>query len=409
MDTRPVQDPDELDRIDLADPVLHATRDLTEVWRHLRDNAPLYRHRDTERGEGFWVVTRREDMETLYKDNTSFTSAHGNMLETLQADSDSAVGQMLTVTDGPDHTALRGILTRPFTPRALTATVEAARNGVRQLILEATKAERCDFGQDVAADIPLAAICDLLGVPQEDRPKLIPMTSGALAATDGSPSAEGTWAARNDLLLYISELARLRTREPGEDVVSVLVEQSVGDRRLTREEVIFNCYSIIIGGLETTRLAMVGGAHALAHHPEQWEALRSGAVSVDAAVEEILRWTTPTLHSGRRATADMLLHGEFIEAGDIVTMWNGSANRDDRVFDAPDEFRLDRPNAGKHLTFAHGPHYCMGAYLAKAELAGMLEGLKEHVSEIRPAGEPTRVYSNFLSGYATMPVTLVPN
>ncbi|MEU5535152.1 cytochrome P450 [Streptomyces sp. NPDC020362] len=407
MDNRPVYDPNDLDALDLADPVLHATRDLTEVWRYLRTEEPVYRHRATERGEGFWVITRRDDIATLYRDNASFTSAHGNMLDTLLSGSDSAVGRMLTVTDGPDHTALRTMITKPFTPRALGPVLDSVRRGTRRLVADATGHPVCDFGADVAAHIPLAAICDLLGVPEADRRGLIPMTSGTLAAVDGPPTPESTWLARNDLLLFISELAAARDGALGDDVVSLLIEETAGDRRLTREEVVLNVYSIIIGGLETTRLAMLGGVHAFAHHPQLWKALRAGEIRTDTAVEEILRWTTPTLHSGRRATDDLLLHGRLIEAGDMVTLWNASANRDEAAFDEPDRFLPDRdPN--KHLTFAHGPHFCLGSHLAKAEIAAMLEALKELVVEIRPAGTPRRVYSNFLNGYATMPVTLVP-
>ncbi|MDX3193716.1 cytochrome P450 [Streptomyces sp. MN03-5084-2B] len=405
MDTRTVFDPAALDRIDLADPVLHATHDLTEVWRRLRTEAPVYRHRATERGEAFWVVTRRDDIANIYQDNTSFTSARGNMLDTLLRANDSAVGRMLTVTDGPEHTALRAVLTKPFTPRALTAIVDSVRGGTRWLIENAVRRGACDFVSDVAAHIPLAAICDLLGVPDADRRHLVELTSSTLASADGAPTVESTWTARNELLLYISELAEARRAEPREDVLSVLVGQEVDGRKLTREEIIFNCYSIIIGGLETTRFAMAGGVHALAAHPDQWRALRAGDVSTTSAVEEVLRWTTPTLHSGRRAATDLLLHGELIEEGDIVTLWNASANRDERAFAEPDRFLLGRePN--KHLTFAHGPHYCMGAYLAKAELHALLEALRDLVTEIRPAGPARRVYSNFLSGYSTVPVEL---
>ncbi|MEV6558531.1 cytochrome P450 [Nocardia sp. NPDC051756] len=407
METRTAFDSTVLDELDLADPVVHATQDLSEVWRYLRDEQPLYRHRETERGEGFWVITRRDDMATLYTDNVSFTSARGNMLDTLLAKNDSAVGRMLTVTDGPEHSALRAAIGKPFSPRALTAIVDSVRSGTRKLVQEATQRAECDFAVDVAAHVPLAAICDLFVVPDEDRRHLIGLTSGTLAAADGPPTAEGMWAARNDLLLYISQQVARRRGRSGDDVLSVLIDQEVAGRRLTHEEIIFNCYSIIIGGLETTRFAMVGGVHALAQNTDQWQLLRDGTVRTGSAVEEILRWTTPTLHSGRTATTDLLLFDQLIEEGDIVTMWNASANRDERAFAEPDRFVLARdPN--KHLTFAHGPHYCMGAYLARAELSAMLEALRDSVSEIRMTGPARRVYSNFLSGYSTMPVQLVP-
>ncbi|MFF3686577.1 cytochrome P450 [Streptomyces sp. NPDC002187] len=407
METRPPLAPGPLDTLDLADPLLHARHDLGPLWHRLRTQAPVHWQPETGRGPGFWVVSGHADIVSVLGDGETFTSERGNVLDTLLTGGDSAAGQMLAVTDGRPHKALRSALLKPFSPRSLDVVVESVRRGTRRLVEEAVEREEVDFAADVAAHIPLAAICDLLGVPASDRKHIIDLTSSALGSVDGVPDEEATWSSRNGLLLYFSELAEQRRAKPYDDVVSLLVTKEIDGRPLTHEEIVFNCYSIIMGGHETTRFAMVGGLHALMRHEDQWQALKSGRVSTASAVEEVLRWTTPALHSGRTATEDVFFGDQFIEAGDIVVTWLASGNRDERVFDRPDDFDLSRtPN--RHLSFAHGPHFCLGAFLARAELSALLESLRDLVAVAGPAGPPQYVYSNFLSGMSALPVTLTP-
>lgn len=405
MDTRPVLAPGPLDDVDFADPLLHANHDLGPLWRRLRTEAPVHWQPETHRGPGFWVVTGYADVVSVLSDNETFTSEQGNVLDTLLAGGDSAAGRMLAVTDGRPHKALRSALLKPFSPRSLDVVIESVRRGTRRLVEEAVERGTVDFAADVAEHIPLAAICDLLGVPVSDRQHIIDLTSSALSSADGVPTEEATWSSRNGLLLYFSELAASRRDKPYDDVVSLLVSKEIDGRPLTHEEIVFNCYSIIMGGHETTRFAMIGGLRALMERPDQWEALKSGRVSTASAVEEVLRWTTPALHSGRTATQDVFLGDQFVEAGDIVTTWLASANRDERVFDRPDDFDPSRsPN--KHVSFAHGPHFCLGAFLARAELTALLESLRDLVAVAEPAGPQQYVYSNFLSGLSALPVAL---
>ncbi|MGW2121025.1 cytochrome P450 [Streptomyces sp. NPDC001758] len=407
MKTRPVPNPVALDEVDLADPLLHARHDLGPLWRRLRAEDPVHWQPEGAHGPGFWVVSGYADVAAVLGDSETFTSERGNVLDTLLAGGDSAAGKMLAVTDGRPHRTLRSALLKPFSPRSLEVVVDSVRRGTRLLVAEAVERGTVDFAADVAAHIPLAAICDLLGVPAADRGHIISLTSSALSSADGVPDEEATWSSRNGLLLYFSELAAERRRKPYDDVVGLLVNREIDGRPLTHEEIIFNCYSIIMGGHETTRFAMVGGLHALMERPDQWRALKSGAVPTAPAVEEVLRWTAPALHSGRTATQDVLLGDRFVEEGDIVTVWMASANRDERVFDRPDDFVLSRsPN--KHLSFAHGPHFCLGAFLARAELSALLESLRDLVGGMEAAGEPEYVYSNFLSGLSALPVTLRP-
>ncbi|KUN58611.1 cytochrome [Streptomyces canus] len=405
MTTRRTIGPEELDMLNLADPRLHAENELSAVWRHLREHEPVHWNPATETAPGFWVVTRHTDVTSVYRDNTTFTSEGGNVLETLLAGGDSAAGRMLAITDGGRHRELRRVLMSAFTPGALQPVVASVRRTVDRLLREALDTGNCDFAADVAAGIPLGAICDLLGVPESDRAHVLSLTSSALGSHDADGTAADAWIAKSEILLYFANLARDRRDSGHADVIALLAGSKVNGLPLDDDEIMLNCYSLILGGDETARLSMVGAALALVEHPDQWRALKRGDAGVDTAVEEILRWTTPALHSGRTATTDTEIAGRPIRSGDIVTVWNASANHDEQVFDDPGRLRLDRtPN--KHCTFAYGPHFCLGAYLARAEIGAVLEGLRDLVEDMEQTGPSKPVYSNFLSGLGSLPLAL---
>jgi cytochrome P450 len=402
----------ELEGVDLTDPRRHAEQDLGPLFARLRAETPLAWHAAPPgAARGFWVLSRHEDATAVLRDSAGFSSARGNMLTTLLADGDSAGNRMLVVSDPPRHTELRAQMRKAFTPAALAEISESVRGAARRLVREATErgaaGEAVDMADDIAAHIPLAAICDVLGVPEQDRAFILKQTSVALGSHEPVPATMEARLAQAEILMFFARLARKRGSGPALDAISLLARAEVGARRLSEDELVLNCYSLILGGDETTRLSMTGGAHALAHHPGQWRRLRDGEAEVAGAVEEILRWTSPLLHAGRTATRDTELHGRTIAAGDVVSIWLGSANRDERVFTAPDMFDLARtPN--RHLTFAHGPHFCLGAHLARIELAALLEELRDAVADIEPAGPPRPVYSAFVSGPARLPVILRP-
>lgn len=402
----------ELEDVDLTDPRRHAEQDLGPVFTRLRRDAPLAWHAPPSgAARGFWVLSRHEDAMAVLRDTAGFSSARGNMLTTLLADGDSAGNRMLVVSDPPRHTELRAEMRKAFTPRALAEIGESIRGTARRLVREATErgaaGEPVDVADDIAAHIPLSAICDVLGVPERDRAFILKQTGVALGSHEPVPATMQARLAQAEILMYFAKLARKRGSGPALDAISLLARAEVGTRRLSEDELVLNCYSLILGGDETTRLSMTGGVHALAHHPDQWRRLRDGEVEVAGAVEEILRWTSPLLYAGRTVTRDTELHGRTMAAGDIVSVWLGSANRDERMFAAPDVFDPARsPN--RHLTFAHGPHFCLGAHLARVELAALLDELRDAVAEIEPAGPPRPVYSAFVSGPVHLPVVLRP-
>lgn len=404
----PVLDPDQAETLDLTSPAVHAEYDLSAVWQHLRSHRPLYWHPPIGPNPGFWVVTRHADASSVFRDSQRFTSASGNVLETLLAGHDSATGKMLAVTDGPRHTEVRRVITGALTSVVLDPLAERIEAQVRRLVARALERDHCDFGSDVAAEVPLATICDLLAVPDGDRAYIHRLGSSSVSSHVPEHTTTAAWTAKNEILSYFIELAEQRRAAPGDDLVSLLASTCVKGRSLGTDEIVFNCYSLILGGDETTRLAMTGAVLALAENPAQWRALREGDVGIDTAVEEVLRWTTPSRHLGRLATEPAEVGGGRIEAGEIVTVWNASANFDEREFSRPQQFLLDRaPN--RHLTFAYGPHFCLGARLARIQLAATLTALRDLVAGIEVTGPPERVYSNFLGGTCNLPVVLKPN
>ena len=408
MTARPVLDPRELAEIDLADVRLHAEYDLTRLWQHLREERPV--HWNASPGTapgGFWVLSRYADVLAVYRDPRRFTSTRGNILATLLEGGDSAGGRMIAVSDGPRHRAVRSLLNPSLSPRGLRWLRDRVCATTHRLLGAAVERRSCDFAADVAAHLPLLTICHLLGVPAADQPFLREQVSLALGSDRSTQSPVETWLARNEILLYFRMLLRDRRAAPGEDLLSVLVDGRIDGESLSEDEVVLNCYSLILGGDETTRMSMSGAVAAFAQQPQVWRQFAAGEVETASAVEEILRWTSPAMHSGRTAVEDVELHGERIRAGDVVSTWIVSANRDEREFPGPNVLDLRRsPN--RHLSFGYASHFCLGAFLARMELTALLTALRDTVSGIELAGRPSRIFSTFLAGYTALPVEFTP-
>jgi cytochrome P450 len=394
--------------MDLADPATFADNDLVEFWRTLRDTTPVHWNPPTGGRPGFWVVSRYDDILATYRDDLHFTSERGNVLVTLLGGGDAGAGRMLAVTDGYRHHELRKILQRVLSPRVLSEVAAGVRANTRQLIREAIESGGCDFAEQIASRIPMNTISALLGVPEQDRGFLLVQTKAALSADHEGVDELDSEMARNEILQYFFDLVEQRRESPGDDVISLLVASSIDGVPLSDEDIVLNCYSLIIGGDETSRLSMIDCVHTLAATPEQWRRLKCGEVEVGTAVDEVLRWASPTMHFGRTVVRETELHGVRLRPGEVVTLWHASGNRDERIFERPLEFDLGRtPN--KHMAFGYGPHFCVGSYLAKVEIAELIMALKDFTIGLERTGPASPIRSNFLTGHSTLPVRFLPD
>jgi cholest-4-en-3-one 26-monooxygenase len=391
------------------------TRGIPHEWfTWMRANQPVFHH-DEPDGDGFWVITRHEDIVTANRDAASFSSAQerGGVV-TLEGPvapmpGQEMAGNMMLFMDPPGHTRYRKLVNRGFTPRMIAALEVHVRELTARILDEAIAKGDCDFVVDVAAELPLEVIAELLGVPREDRFKLFDWSNRMIGSEDPEyrVSEEHLAEAQIEMFMYAQALAEKRRAEPREDIVTTLLHAEVDGDSLS--ELDFNLFFLLlsVAGNETTRNAIAHGMNAFLENPDQWALLVSDpAAHIDGAVEEILRWASPVLFFRRNCTRDVTLGGQTIRAGEKISLWYISGNRDEAVFDEPFRFDITRsPNP--HIAFGGGgPHFCLGAQLARLEIRVLFEELARRVPRLEARGEPERLRSNFIGGIKHLPVHL---
>jgi cholest-4-en-3-one 26-monooxygenase len=380
-----------------------------DLFTRLRREAPVYRHLRSEpdQPETFWALTRHADVVRTSRVFEMYSSYRkGCLLYEERPDLDLA--RMLIDLDPPEHTRLRMLVSRAFTPRAVRSLDGHFRDVTARILDSALQAGTFDFVTEVAAELPLIAIAELLGVPVEDRHKMFEWSNRMIGTSDpeystGDPNAGA--AAMAELYMYANELAAQRKVDPRDDIITTLLTAE-GDDALSEHEFDLFVLLLSVAGNETTRNAISHGVLAFMEHPDQWAALRADGALLDSAIEEILRWASPVMYFRRTATCDVDLHGEHIAEGDAVVMYYISANRDDEVFTDPFRFDVTRtPNP--HVAFGGGgPHFCLGAQLARLEMRIMFEELLARVASLELAGEVSRLRSNFVNGIKHLPTTV---
>ena len=390
--------PDERPSINLVDPDLYARGDPWRPWRWLRTHAPVYRHPPTDL-PAFWALTTYADVRAVYRDPATFSSAQGILLRPAGHGADPGGGRTLALTDPPRHRQLRALVDSSFTVRSIRAQSPALEKITRAVIDRALELGTCDFVTDVAARVPLFVICDLMGIPESDWETLHALTSQAFGA--GDPLAQRL--AHLQILSYFDDLRAEKARRPGADLVSVLATARVDGVPLPPDDVILNCDNLLVGGTENTRIAAAGGMLALLEHPDQWSRLARDPDLVPSTVEEVLRWTSTATHIVRTATRPVTIRDTPIAAGELVTLWLPSANRDEAVFDGPDRFDVARtPN--RHLALGLGEHFCVGNVLARVELSLLYRELLTRSVRVELTGEPTLLRSIVVNGPESLPV-----
>jgi cytochrome P450 len=388
--------------INLTDPELYSHGDPYAVWRWLRKNDPVHWHPPAQL-PGFWVLTRYDDVRAAYRDPATFSSAGGILLRPESYGGDPGGGRTLALTDPPHHRKLRALVDDWFSPRSVRALDAEMRDVARQVITQALERETCDFVTDIAARVPLYVICKMMGVPREEWEQLFTLTNDAFGAGDALERR----LAHLEILQYFEDLANVRAKSPADDVVSVLAAAEIDGRKLTLDEILLNCDNLLVGGTENTRIATSGGMLAFLEHPDQWQTLSAEPALLRPAVEEVLRWTSTATHIMRTATRPVTLRGRRIEAGERVTLWNPSANRDESVFAEPERFNITRQE-NRHVALGTGEHFCLGGTLGRAELRLVYEELLRNTDRIELDGAPVRLSSIVVNGLEHLPVRLVP-
>ena len=396
--------------VDLSDDETFRAGFPHEFFAWLRAHHPVYWHEPTARtpdGEGFWVISRHADVNSVQKDASTFSSDRGGVRErggTALKDERTA-GTMLNMTDDPQHQRLRTLVSRGFTPRAVAALRDELRRRAERLLDDAG-CEPFDFVHGFARELPSQAICIVLGVPPEDQPQLLDWMDAGIEAE--SPSILSAEAMRQIRSYAIDLIARKRDH-PDSGIMSTVVHarHDVDGSQLSDQELVAFFALLFPAGAETTRSALAGGLKAFIDHPEQFDRLRADPFLVPTAVEEIVRWTTPSIYKRRTASRDVDVAGVRIAAGDKVTFWEMSANRDERVFVDPFCFDVGR-NPNPHLGFGWGAHFCLGAALARLEVKVALELLVERFAGFEQVGPTSWMPNNRLFGLKTLPVRMIP-
>ncbi len=411
----------ELSQIDLTDLDLFVRGDPHLAWRKLREEAPVYWH-ERKSGYGFWAITRYREAQKVYRDPLRFSSADGVVLNAklahYSADSMSPVAgeslqaapsrQSLIATDPPRHREVREIINRRFTPRAIGALEARIRTIIREVLDDMILGGECDLVAEVAAKIPSATICEMIGVPREDWALMFRLASMAGAPDDsahqtGQSALETMRRTRRETFDYFARLLGRKRTNPEDDLASILADAYHNRSSITEIEALSNCFLLIGAGQETTRNSISGSVLALIENPDQLAMLRWRPALMPAAVEELIRWISPVTHVMRTCTEASTLGDHEICPGDKVVIWNGSVNRDEAVFANPDNLDLSRtPN--HHLAFGYGEHFCLGAHLARLELRVFLEELMARRLKLELTGEVERSRSNFAAGIRRMPV-----
>lgn len=394
---------------DLFDLALFADGPPHDLFGRLRAESPVCFLPEPD-GPGYWGVFGYDDLFEVSRHPQTFGSHPNTMIQDPDDvdGSASAAGELMLNQDPPRHTKLRKLVNRGFTPRQIDALEPRIRARVVSILDAAAARDTFDLVTDVAVEVPLQVIAELVGVPEEERHQVFAWTERMMSIDDPEMGGSITdaRAAITEMFAYADRLAAERADGDGADLLSVLLRAEVDGDRLTPLDIDLFFMLLMNAGSETTRNLVTGGMLALFEHPDEQARLAREPDLLPTAIEEMLRWVTPVMHFRRTARGDTELGGQPIGAGDKVVMWYVSANRDDGHFPDPDRFDVGRsPN--EHVAFgAGGPHFCLGASLARLEARIVFEELLARMPTLAPAGPVRRLGSNFINGIKSLPVRI---
>ncbi len=440
--------------VDFADVDLTCSENFVDGVPHhwfafLRQNAPVWWHEERD-GPGFWAVTTHADCTTVNRDAEHFSSGRRATFIWELAEDDLAQHQLMMVNmDPPLHTRYRRLVNKGFTPRMVGQLEERIHVATDQIIDSVIERGSADFVTDIAAELPLVVIAELLGVPNEDRHRMFDWSNRLIGSEDpeyqrsgpledsrgdavtgpeihadistdatldakatgprtGYTAGEAAVQASMELYTYAVELFAAKRAQPTDDLMSVLTQVELDGERLSELELELFFLLLTVAGNETTRNLISGGMAAFFDHPDQWDLLRRNRSLLPSATEEMLRFVSPVMHFRRQTTSSLTLRNQLIEEDSKVVFFHVSANRDETVFPEPHRFEIARdPNP--HIAFgAGGPHFCLGANLARMEIRVMFEHLLDRMPELELDGPIERLQSQFINGIKHLPVRFPP-
>lgn len=399
----------DLDEVDLLEDTW-STRVPHEMFALLRTHAPVFWHDEPEgQGPGFWAITRWADIRAISHDTATYSNEEmGTFIKDPTPEDLAQYRMSLLNMDPPRHHRYRRLVSRGFTPRVIRTLEEQIADRARLIVDGLESHSELDFVHEIAVQMPAQVICDMLGVPPEDREQVVDWTNTMVGFDDPfwQRTEEDSMNAAAELFAYCGELAALRRDEPRDDIASALVRAEVDGERLTDEELVMFFVTLAVAGNETTRNLISHSFIALQEHPEVADELRADPELWPTAVEEMLRWGT-SIHSFRRTVMeDTVIRDTPVAAGDKVVLFYMSGNFDEEVFDDPHTFDIRRqPN--DHLTFGGGgEHFCLGANLARTEIRAMMRELTERVPDVEITGTPLRMRSDFINGINQLPIRI---
>jgi cytochrome P450 len=375
-------------------------------YRRLRDEAPLYRNEDLK----FWALSRHQDVVQGFRNSVALSNKHGVALDPISRNDEAHRVMSFLALDDPAHLRLRTLVSKGFTPRRIRELEGRVTEIAVQHLDAALQSDTFDYVDDFAGKLPMDVISELMGVPEEDRVRIRALADGVMHREDGVADVPlSAIEASGELLVYYADMVRQRRTKATDDLTSALVEAEIDGDKLTDDEIMAFLFLMVVAGNETTTKLLANAAYWGFRFPDQLTPVFDDHGLIPAWVEETLRYDTSSQILARAVVEDLTFYDTTVPAGDVLVLLAGSANRDERAFDNPDEYRIGRDIGSKLVSFGSGAHFCLGAHLARMEARVALTELFKRIRgyEVDEANA-VRVHSSSVRGFAHLPITVQP-